>query len=81
MTDKVLDKIICQRIIDLCNNSGLTKEQLALQSGISKGGLSEICRYMKEPKIRTVAKICAGLGIRVTDFFDFTEIDNYVDTL
>lgn len=81
MADKNLDKIICQRIIDLCKNNGLKQEQLALQSGISKGGLSEICRYMKEPKIGTVVKICAGLGIKMKDFFDFEEIDDYVDTL
>ena len=39
----------------------MTREQLAYQSGISKGGLSEIERNMKEPRAYTILKICNGL--------------------
>ena len=50
-------------------------------SRISKGGLSEIERNLKEPRIYTVLKICAGLGIRMKDFFDFEEINDFINTL
>lgn len=69
MTDKILKEIICQRIIALRTKSGLKQEQLALQSSISKGGLNEIERCLKEPKINTIAKLCATFGIRMSDFF------------
>ena len=49
MTRENFNRIICQRILNLRVKLGLTQEQLAYQSGISKGGLSEIERNMKEP--------------------------------
>lgn len=57
----------------------LTLEQLAYQCGISKGGLSEIERNMKEPRAYTIFKICTGLGITMKEFFDFEEIDKFAD--
>lgn len=77
MKNKILNQIICNRIKTLRLDSGLNMEQLAYQSGISKGGLSEIERNMKEPKIFTVLKICAGLNITLKQFFDFKEINDF----
>ena len=74
-----LNKILGKRIKNLQETNNLKTEQLAYQSSISKGGLSEIERGMKEPKINTVAKMCAVFNIRMSEFFDFTEIDNFVD--
>ena len=51
MSNKEFNTIICKRIKDLRKAKNLKMEQLAYQSGISKGGLSEIERNMKEPKI------------------------------
>lgn len=73
------NKIICQRILNLRKEHKLTLEQLAYQCGISKGGLSEIERNMKEPRAYTIFKICAGLGITMKEFFDFEEIDKFAD--
>ena len=73
------NKIICQRILNLRKEHKLTLEQLAYQCGISKGGLSEIERNMKEPRAYTIFKICAGLGITMKEFFDFEEIDEFAD--
>lgn len=81
MINKEFCKIISNRILSLKNERNLTSEQLAYMSGISKGGLSEIERNMKEPRIYTVLKICAGLGIRMKDFFDFEEINDFINTL
>ena len=65
----------------LRKESSLTLEQLAYQSGISKGGLSEIERNMKEPRTYTILRICNGLGITIKDFFDFEEINKFAEKL
>lgn len=79
MTNQDFNKIICQRILNLRKEHQLTLEQLACQCGISKGGLSEIERNMKEPRAYTIFKICTGLGITMKEFFDFEEIDKFAD--
>ncbi len=81
MSNKTFDEIIAERIKELRTKNNLTIEQLAYQSGISKGGLSEIERSKKEPRAYTILKICAGLGITMKEFFDFKEIDNFVNLL
>ena len=67
---KELEDIICNRIVELRKERNLTMEKLALQSGISKVGLSEIERSLKSPMILTIAQICAGLGITLDEFFN-----------
>ncbi len=59
----------------------MTLEQLAYRSGISKGGLSEIERNMKEPRAYTILKLCSGLGISMKEFFDFDEINEFMNLL
>lgn len=81
MTNKEFNKIICSRIRTLRQSNKLTLEKLAYQSGISKGGLSEIERNMKEPRIYTILKICTALDITMEDFFRFQEINEYAKTL
>ena len=81
MNNQKFNNLICQRIVTLRKKYNLTQEQLAYQSGISKGGLSEIERNMKEPKISTIAKLCNCLGITLMDFFDFKEINDFTDLL
>lgn len=81
MINEDFNKIICQRIFSLRKESGLTIEQLAYQSGISKGGLSEIERNKKEPRAYTILKICSGLGITMKDFFDFEEVNTFLSSL
>ena len=81
MQNKDFNKLICQRICSLRQEKGLNLEQLAYQSGISKGGLSEIERNLKEPRAFTILKICAGLGISMKDFFNFKDLENFVNLL
>ena len=81
MEKQQFNDIICQRITQLRTANNMTQEKLAYQSGISKGGLSEIERNMKEPRLYTIIKICAGLGITLKDFFEFKEINDFMDKL
>ncbi len=81
MSCKEFNTILCKRIAILRKNSNLTLEKLAYQSGISKGGLSEIERGKKSPMPLTILKICTGLGITMKEFFDYKEINDFQNKL
>lgn len=81
MINQDFNKILCQRICSLRKERNITLEQLAYRSGISKGGLSEIERNMKEPRAYTILKICSGLDISMKDFFDFKELNDFAKLL
>ncbi len=81
MINQDFNKIICKRIHNLRKENNLTIEQLAYQSGISKGGLSEIERNKKEPRVYTIIKLCSALNITMKDFFNFQEIDDFINLL
>ena len=77
MNNNEFNKIIGNRISFLRKQKGLSLEALAYQSGISKGGLSEIERGIKEPRASTIFLICNTLFISLKDFFDFDEIEKF----
>lgn len=77
MKNKELSTILAKRINFFLAKYRLTQEKLAYQSGISKGGLSEITRCLQEPSLFTIVKICAGLNISIKQFFDFPEIETF----
>ena len=81
MINQDFNKIVCERIASLRKERNMTLEQLAYQSGISKGGLSEIERNMKEPRAYTILKICNGLGITIAEFFTFDAINAFATKL
>ncbi len=81
MISQDFNQIVCQRIAQLRKERKMTLEQLAYRSGISKGGLSEIERNMKEPRAYTILKLCSGLGISMKEFFDFDEINEFMNLL
>lgn len=81
MINKKFNNVICKRISTLRKEHNLTLEQLAYQSGISKGGLSENERNMKEPRAYTILRICSGLGITMKDFFDYNELDDFINSI
>lgn len=80
MYDNIFNSIISKRIKFLRNERKLTLEQLAYQSEISKGGLSEIERGMKAPSTLTLLKLCCTLNISMKDFWDFPEINDFMNT-
>ena len=79
MINQDFNKLLCKRISELRKARKITLEKLAYESEISKGGLSEIERNMKEPRAYTIFKICKGLGISMKEFFDFEEIDEFLN--
>lgn len=81
MRDEKLGQILCKRIVNLIQENNLTIEQMAYQSGISKGGLSEIVRGLKEPSNYTIMKICVALNIMMADFYEFDELKDYIKSI
>ena len=80
MKDK-FKNLICNRINSLLVEKSITAETLAYQSGISKGGLSEILSGKKCPSSFTIAKICSGFNITLKDFYDFKDFDTFLETI
>lgn len=59
------------RIEELCNEKGINFCRLATVSGIPYTTVKSIIySHSKNPGITTIKKICDGLEITISDFFD-----------
>ena len=66
-------KNISSRIDLLRTEQNLSMRDLARKSGISKSQISDIMLGNKIPNVYTLYLICTGLGIALSDFFDFDD--------
>lgn len=65
------------RIEELCNEKGINFCQLATVSGIPYTTVKSIIyQQSKNPGIITIKKICDGLDITITEFFDTETFKN-----
>ena len=68
---------IVHRIWELCDQRGLTINGLARISGLPPTSLKSIIYGTSQnPGVITLKKICDGLGISITEFFDTDEFRN-----
>ena len=68
---------IYKRITELANKSGLTLSQLAIKSGMTPSTLYGIkLKSTNLPSLLSVKRICDGLGITLSAFFDVDYIDS-----
>jgi len=59
------------RIEELCSAKGITINKLATISGITQSTLDHVVNgEHRNPTVSTIKKICDGLEIRISDFFD-----------
>ena len=70
------------RILVLCGEKGITINKLATESGIAPSTIKNIL-YGKSvnPGIVTLKKLCDGMDISLTDFFDtkeFSELEQEI---
>lgn len=66
-----LKEAIIRRILHLCEERGLTVNKLSTVCGMTQSTLNNIVNGRnKSATTSTVKKICDGLGITITDFFD-----------
>lgn len=73
-------ELLVDRIISLCDDRKLSYYQLAYESGVPLTTLLHIFNGpTKNPGVFTVAKLCGGLGISMSDFFDTEEFRKIVE--
>jgi transcriptional regulator with XRE-family HTH domain len=75
MTDEVehsLDQRIAQRVRELRAAQGLTLDQLAARSGVSRSMISVVERGESSPTAALLDKLAAGLGVTLNALFEAT---------
>ena len=70
------------RILELCNARQITVNRLATLSGVTQSTLNNIVSGRNNSTtVSTVKKLCDGLGITITEFFDsptFSDLDQEI---
>lgn len=62
---------IAKRILDLCGERGITPNKLSTISGMTQSTINNIINTgSKNPTVSTIKKICDGLEITLSEFFD-----------
>ncbi len=64
-----LEKKVGQRIVELRRKQGLTSEQLAWESGVSKSHVNDIENGKRLPSLRVLEKLARALKVELKDFF------------
>jgi transcriptional regulator with XRE-family HTH domain len=61
------------RVRSLRRERGLTIEQLAAATGLTKGFISQLERDRTAPSLSSIARICDALGVRLSHIFEAEE--------
>lgn len=68
---------VASRILELCSERNLTVNKLSTLSGVTQSTVNDIVnRKAKNIGIVTIKKLCDGLGITITDFFETERFRN-----
>lgn len=74
-----LYQAIAHRILDLCNEHNISVNRLSLICGITQSTVNNIINGgSKNPTISTIKKICDGMDMPLSEFFDcelFTSLE------
>lgn len=69
--------LVVERIYELCCEREITPNALSYMSGISQSTVKSILNgESKNPGIVTIKKLCDGLDISITEFFNTEEFKN-----
>lgn len=72
-------ELFVKRIQKLCSQRKLSINKLASISGVKQSTLDNIVRGMtKNPKVKTLHKIALAFNMTLSEFLDFTELNEYV---
>ena len=64
-----VEKYIADKITSLCEKRDISKYRLSQLSGISQSSLGRIMAQENLPSLITLEKICAALGVTLSQFF------------
>lgn len=68
---------VANRILELCAERNLTVNKLSTISGVTQSTVNDIVNHKaKNIGIVTIKKLCDGLDITITDFFDTQKFRN-----
>lgn len=69
--------IISRRILQLCNERGITVGKLCSTAGTTSSTIYEIMTgATKNPRVFTLKKLCDALDITLSEFFDTPEFND-----
>ena len=75
-------KILVNRINDLCKQLGLSYYTLSYKSGVPLSTLMHLMDgTVKNPGIYTIVRLCAGMRITLAEFFDTESFKKLVETI
>jgi len=67
---------VASRILELCESKNISVNKLSMVCGITQSTLNNIVNGgSKNPTVSTVKKICDGLEIHLSEFFDSNIFD------
>lgn len=73
---------VAKRILALCHERGITPNKLSIISGITQSTINNIINTgSNNPTVSTIKKICDGLEITLSEFFDddvFNELEQEI---
>lgn len=62
---------VAERILELCKEKNITVNKLSTISGVTQSTVNDIVNHKaKNIGIVTIKKLCDGLDMTITDFFD-----------
>ena len=68
------------RILEYCNNRNITVNKLCTMSGVIQSTVNSIFSGRSQnPKLQTIAYLCEGLSISLSEFFDSPLFSNLDD--
>lgn len=66
-----ISNAVAHRILELCKENNLTVNKLSTLSGVTQSTVNDIVNHKsKNIGIVTIKKLCDGLGVTITDFFE-----------
>jgi len=79
---KMEQKILINRINDLCKRFGLSYYTLSYKSGVPLSTLMHLMDgTVKNPGIYTIVRLCFGMKITLAEFFDTEDFEKLVESM
>lgn len=78
--DMTINEAVQARILDICNERNISVNKLCIMSGVTQSTVNNILsRKNSSPTILTIKRLCDGLDMTLTDFFNCKIFEN-IDT-
>ncbi len=77
-----ISEAVAERIVGLCIERNITVNKLSTMSGVTQSTVNDIVNHRaKNIGIITIKKLCDGLDMTITEFFDTDTFRNLVQEM